>query len=50
MAEKPNEEENSRLSQLDEEDLKKLVGDGGNNGCSSSVLRRRRGESKFVFV
>ena len=31
MAEKPNEEGNSQSSQLDEEDLQKFVGDGGNN-------------------
>ena len=37
MAEKLNEEANSQLSQLDEEDLKKLVCDGGNNACSSSM-------------
>ena len=38
MAEKPNEEANSQLSQLiSEEDLQKLVGDGGNNACSSSM-------------
>ena len=37
MAEKPNEEANSQSSQLaTEEDLQKLVGDGGNNACSSS--------------
>ena len=35
MAEKPNEEANSQLSQLDEEDLQKLVGDGGNNACGT---------------
>ena len=40
MAEKPNEEANSQSSQLHvarEEDLQKLVGDGGNNACSSSI-------------
>ena len=37
MAEKPNEEANSQSSQLDEEDLQKLVCDGGNNGCSGSM-------------
>ena len=38
MAEKPNEEANSQSSQLArEEDLQKLVGDGGNNACSSSM-------------
>ena len=39
MAEKPNEEANSQSSQLArEEDLQKLVGDGGNNACSSSMV------------
>ena len=38
MTEKPNEEANSQSSQLvREEDLQKLVGDGGNNACSSSM-------------
>ena len=38
MAEKPNEEGvDSQSSQLDEEDLQKLVGDGGNNACGSSM-------------
>ena len=37
MAEKPNEEQNSQSSQLDEEDLQKLMGDGGNNACSSCM-------------
>ena len=38
MAEKPNEEANFQSSQLArEEDLRKLVGDGGNNACSSSM-------------
>ena len=50
MAEEPNKEENSQLSQLDEEDLQKLVGDGGNKACSSSVHRRPRGECNVVFV
>ena len=31
MAEKPNEEANFQSSQLDEEDLQKLVGDDENN-------------------
>ena len=36
MAEKPNEEAFSQSSQLvREEDLKNLVGDDGNNPCSS---------------
>ena len=36
--EKPNEEANSQSSQqAREEDLQKLVGDGGNNACSSSM-------------
>ena len=38
MAEKPKEEANSQSSQLArEEDLQKLVCDGGNNACSSSM-------------
>ena len=38
MAEKPNEEANSQSSQLArEEDLQKLVDDGGNDACSSSM-------------
>ena len=37
MTEKPNQGANSQSSQLDEEDLHKLVGDGGNNVCSSSM-------------
>ena len=38
MAEKPNEEANFQSSQLArEEDLQKLVGDGGNNACNSSM-------------
>ena len=37
MTEKPKEETNAQSSQLDEEDLQKLVGDGGNNACSSSM-------------
>ena len=38
MAEKPNEEANSQSSlPAREEDLRKLVGDGGNNACSSSL-------------
>ena len=38
MATTPNEEINSQSSQLArEEDLQKLVGDGGNNACSSSM-------------
>ena len=39
MAEKPNEEANSQSSQLDEEDLQKLVADGGNNACGRSMAR-----------
>ena len=35
MAEKPNEEANSQSSQLARE--QKLVGDDGNNACSSSM-------------
>ena len=34
---KNNEETNSQSSQFDEEDLQKLVGDGGNNACGSSI-------------
>ena len=42
MAEKPNEEANSQSSQLArEEDLQKLVGDGANNACSSSMAAAR---------
>ena len=41
MAEKPKEEADSQLSQLDEEDLQKLVGDGGNNACISSMAGAR---------
>ena len=37
MAEKPNGEANSQSSQLDEEELQKLGGDGGNNARSSSM-------------
>ena len=38
MAEKPNEQVNSQWFQLArEEDLQKLVADGGNNACSSSM-------------
>ena len=37
MAEKPDKEANSQSSQLDEEDFQKLVGDGGNNACGSSM-------------
>ena len=37
MAEKSNEEANYQSSQVDEEDLQKLVGDGGNNASSSSM-------------
>ena len=38
MTEKPIEEVNSQSSQLArEEDLQKLVGDDGNNACSSSM-------------
>ena len=38
MTEKPNEEANFQSSQLArEEDLQKLVGDGGNNACSRSI-------------
>ena len=44
MAEKPNQgansqpsRVNSQPSQLGEEDLQKLVGDGGNNACSGSM-------------
>ena len=39
MAENPSEEANSQLSHPDEEDLQKLVGDGGNNACNSSMAR-----------
>ena len=37
MAQKPKEEANSQLSQLDEENFQKLVGDGGSSACSSSM-------------
>ena len=38
MAEKTNEEANSQSSQLArEEDSQKLVGEDGNNACSSSM-------------
>ena len=38
MAEKLNEEANFQSSQLArEEDLQKLLDDGGNNACSSSM-------------
>ena len=37
MAERPNEEANSQSPQLDEEDLHKVVGNGGNNACGSSM-------------
>ena len=37
MAEKPNEEANSQSSQLDEEDLQKVVRNGGNNASSRSL-------------
>ena len=37
MAKKPDEEANSQSPQLDEEDLQRLVGDGGNNARSSSI-------------
>ena len=38
MAGKPNEEANSQSSQLArEKDLQRLVGDDGNNACSSSM-------------
>ena len=37
MAEKPNEEASSQSSQLDEDDLQKLVRDGRNNACSNSM-------------
>ena len=51
MAEKPNEEANSQSSQLArEEDFQKLVGDGGNNACSSRLYGRQRGECKSVFA
>ena len=35
MVEKNNEEANNQLSQLDEEDCQKVVGDDGNKACSS---------------
>ena len=37
MAEQLNEEADSQSSQLDVEDLQKVVGDGGNNACGSSM-------------
>ena len=37
ITEKPNEETNSQFSQQDVEDVQKLVGDGGNNACTSSM-------------
>ena len=37
MAEKSVEESSSQSSYLDEEDLEKLVGNGGNNASSSSM-------------
>ena len=37
MAEKRNQGANSQPSQLDEEDLQKLVGVGGNDTCNSSM-------------
>ena len=42
MVEKPNEEANSQSSQLGEEALQKLVADGGNNACGSSIQCLRR--------
>ena len=37
MAGKPNEKANSHSSHLDAEALQKLVDDGGNNSCCSSM-------------
>ena len=50
MAEKPNEEANSQLSQLDEEDLQKLVADGRNTACASPICLRRTKPAQFSNV
>ena len=47
MAEKPNEEVNSQSSQLDEEDLQKLVADRGNNACTSPICLRGTKPAQF---
>ena len=38
MPQNSNQGANYHSSQLDEEDLQKLVGDGGNDTCSSSMV------------
>ena len=50
MAENLNEEANSQSSQLArEKNLQKLVGDGGNNACSSSMTDSEV-NGEFVFL
>ena len=51
MAEKPNEEADSQSSQLArKEDLQKLVGNGRNNACNSSIAGGEVKINSFVFV